>query len=72
MDKIDLLKDPWVKCNYGDRNHHQYLNPDFEAGVVYAEQKVIDKVINWVTNNLNNQYINTEQLIKDLKIYIDY
>ena len=45
MDKIDLLKDPWVKCNYGNRNHHGYLNPDFEAGVIYAEQKVVDKVI---------------------------
>lgn len=72
MDKIDLLKDPWVKCNYGDRDHHQYLNPDFEAGVEYAERKVVDKITKWLTTNLcNTPYFNGEQLIEDLKKYME-
>lgn len=35
MKREDLLKDEWVKENFGDACYPNYLEPNFEAGVEY-------------------------------------
>lgn len=43
MTREELLKDEWVKENFGDACYPNYLEPNFEAGVEYGERKMIEK-----------------------------
>lgn len=45
MTREELLKDEWVKENFGDACYPNYLEPNFEAGVEYGERKAIEKAI---------------------------
>lgn len=50
MTREEILKDQWVIDHYGDFYHPDYLNPDFEAGVDYGEEKTIEKACEWLIN----------------------
>ena len=52
MTREEILKDQWVVDNYGDFYHPNYLNPDFEAGVYYGEEKMFEKAEKWLENFL--------------------
>lgn len=52
MTREEILKDQWVIDHYGDIHHPNYLNPDFEAGVDYGEEKMVEKAEKWLENFL--------------------
>lgn len=52
MTRGEILKDQWVVDHYGDFYHPNYLNKDFEAGVYYGEEKVVEKAKKWLENFL--------------------
>jgi hypothetical protein len=70
----EILQDPWVSVHYGDPRHPNYLNPDFEAGVDYGEEKMIEKACEWLeSTDIDMKYWNSEDgvckelLIEDFK-----
>ncbi|MBR6517631.1 MAG: hypothetical protein IKT40_12440 [Bacilli bacterium] len=52
MTREELLSDPYVKDNFGDKNYPNYIEPNFEAGVDYAEDKIINKACKWLKLNI--------------------
>ena len=54
MKREDLLKDEWVKENFGDACYPNYLEPNFEAGVEYGERKAIEKACMWLSLNMTD------------------
>ena len=54
MTREDLLKDEWIKENFGDACHPNYLEPNFEAGVEYGERKAIEKACMWLSLNMTD------------------
>lgn len=50
MKREDLLKDEWVKENFGDVCYPNYLEPNFEAGVEYGERKAIEIICSWLNS----------------------
>ena len=48
MTREELLRDEWVKENFGDACYPNYLEPNFEAGVEYGERKAIEKACKWL------------------------
>lgn len=64
MTREDLLKDEWVKENFGDACYPNYLEPNFEAGVEYGERKAIEKAYEWLCANMvDNTYLGANTLI---------
>lgn len=47
MTRESLLKDEWVKENFGDACYPNYLEPNFEAGVEYGIRETIKKACVW-------------------------
>lgn len=58
MTREDLLKDEWIKENFGDACYPNYLEPNFESGVEYGERKMIEKACEWIQMNAM-KYINS-------------
>ena len=66
-----MLKDKWVKENFGDACYPNYLEPNFEAGVEYGERKMIEKACAWLEDSLINYWsrvnADSSNFIKDFK-----
>lgn len=54
MTREDLLKDEWVKENFGDACYPNYLEPNFEVGVEYGERKAIERACEWLSFNMTD------------------
>ena len=71
MTREDLLKDEWIKENFGDACYPNYLEPNFEAGVEYGERKIIEKACMWLEDSLINYWsgvnADSSNFIKDFK-----
>lgn len=57
MTREELLKDEWVKENFGGACYPNYFNPNFGAGVKYGERKAIEKAIDILIDMSNDGYL---------------
>ena len=67
MTKEELLKDPWVAENYGDKNHPNYINSAFLDGVDYGERKAIEQAVEWMKTHRFWWVGKFNDLIRDFK-----
>ena len=58
MNREEILKDDWVANNYGDRGRN-WVNLAFLDGVNWMEEKMIEKAVEWLDNNVDKYCFNS-------------